>query len=149
MRLFDFRLASNLARSKLMGAKRVVLFPVFSQCAIVRVGLNLYHCGLFWFPFCCWVVYVCSYPKYLLKESITKGLMSSTTGTLLQSLLLVLLCFLNGEARGQSCVPFKGSPATGGKCNTIITFANIYLPPGQHFQQVSISHKSILFLFLS
>ncbi len=50
--------------------------------------------------------------------------------------LLVLLCFLNGEARGQSCVPFKGSPATGGKCNTIITFANIYLPPGQHFQQV-------------
>ncbi len=50
--------------------------------------------------------------------------------------ILVLLCLglasFSGPCSGQSCVPYKGSPATGGKCDSIVT----YLATGKTLDQV-------------
>jgi hypothetical protein len=60
-------------------------------------------------------------------------------------LLLVLSLYASVvvEVAGQGCVPYRGSPATGGKCDSVVTYSHVLLLPGQTYAQViarSISH---------
>lgn len=55
--------------------------------------------------------------------------------------LLLVVLSLSGsvvvEVAGQaSCVPYRGSPATGGKCDSVVTYSHILLLPGQTYAQV-------------
>jgi hypothetical protein len=42
---------------------------------------------------------------------------------------------------GQACVPYRGSPATGGKCDRIVTFPNVLLPPATTYDEVRSGAK--------
>ncbi|ELR20679.1 Frizzled/Smoothened family membrane region protein [Acanthamoeba castellanii str. Neff] len=52
-------------------------------------------------------------------------------------LLLVLSLYASvvEEVAGQGCVPYRGSPATGGKCDSVVTYSHVLLLPGQTYAQ--------------
>jgi hypothetical protein len=37
---------------------------------------------------------------------------------------------------GQACVPYHGSPATGGKCDSVVTYPNVLLLPTKPYAKV-------------
>jgi hypothetical protein len=55
-------------------------------------------------------------------------------------LLLVLVCASAVVVQGQACVPFRGSPATGFKCDSVVTYSNVLILLGQSYEQVQIHH---------
>jgi len=63
-------------------------------------------------------------------------------------LVVALALFGFGSVFGQSCVPFTGSPLTGGKCNSIVTYSDFLLLPGETYEQAChhpSTHPSIPF----
>ncbi len=63
---------------------------------------------------------------------------------------ILVLCLglasISSPSSGQSCVPYKGSPATGGKCDSIVTYSNVYLASGKTLDQVPLSLPFLLFV---
>ncbi len=48
-----------------------------------------------------------------------------------------------------ACVPYQGAPATGGKCDSVVTYSHILLLPGQTYAQVPpfpLTIRSLLWL---
>jgi hypothetical protein len=41
-------------------------------------------------------------------------------------------------ARAQSCVPFVGSPRTGNKCDSLVSYPTVLLAPNQTYAQVRL-----------
>lgn len=56
---------------------------------------------------------------------------------------MVLLFAVVAVVEGQSCVPYHGSPATGGKCDSIVTYPNVLLLPTKTYTQVPHPFSSV------
>jgi hypothetical protein len=62
--------------------------------------------------------------------------------------LAVVLCAAVEGASAQACVPFRGSPHTGGKCDALVTYPNVLLRPNQTYEQVGfLFFFFVLFLY--
>jgi hypothetical protein len=50
--------------------------------------------------------------------------------------VVLLFFFVVVTVEGQACVPYHGSPATGGKCDSVVTYPNVLLLPTKPYAKV-------------
>jgi hypothetical protein len=55
----------------------------------------------------------------------------------------LFFCLLPRGATAQSCVPYRGSPHTGNKCDSLVTYPSVLLRPNQTYAQVPPSFSCV------
>jgi len=60
------------------------------------------------------------------------------------AMCLLLVAMIARNVRAQSCVPYDGSPLTGGKCDSLVSYSNVFLPQGMSYEEVRPTYDAFI-----